>query len=91
MKLGKRNRMGIYGRIRRAAHTSVFAGLLRPFARAGVFTLELPAEEDGAYDIYYVDGCTRPVLQAIARRYGNLWRKMEMSGLGFLRMNRPNK
>ena len=38
----------------------------------GYFTLELPAEEDGAYDIYYVDGCTRPVLQAIARRYGNL-------------------
>ena len=38
----------------------------------GYFTLELPVEGEDAYDIYYVDGCTRPVLQAIVSRYGNL-------------------
>lgn len=38
----------------------------------GYFTLELPAEGENVYDIYYVDGCTRPVLKAIAGRYGNL-------------------
>ena len=27
----------------------------------GYFTLELPVEGEDAYDIYYVDGCTRPV------------------------------
>lgn len=58
----------------------------------GYFTLELPAEEDGAYDIYYVDGCTRPVLQAIARRYGNLLAedgdvRFGFSSLGIARTN----
>lgn len=38
----------------------------------GYFTLELPAQGEEVYDIYYVDGCTRPVLQAIAKRYGDL-------------------
>lgn len=38
----------------------------------GYFTLELPTEEEDVHDIYYVDGCTRPVLQAIAKRYGDL-------------------
>lgn len=37
-----------------------------------ILPLELPVEGEDAYDIYYVDGCTRPVLQAIVSRYGNL-------------------
>ncbi len=38
----------------------------------GYFTLEIPAQGEEVYDLYYVDGCTRPVLQAIAKRYGDL-------------------
>ncbi|MDD3193257.1 MAG: hypothetical protein PHE47_05310 [Oscillospiraceae bacterium] len=38
----------------------------------GYFTLELPIEGEEAYDIYYVDGCTTPVLQAIVDCYGDL-------------------
>lgn len=59
--------------------------LLRRFCRGiqepAYFTLELPAmedkkvlEEDGAvlYDVYYLDGCTRPVLAALLDRYAGL-------------------
>ncbi len=38
----------------------------------GYFTLEIPTKEDEIYDIYYVDGCTKSVLQAIIKRYGTL-------------------
>ncbi len=59
--------------------------LLRRFCRGiqepAYFTLELPVledgevlEEDGAalYDVYYLDGCTRPVLAALLDRYAGL-------------------
>ena len=38
----------------------------------GYFTLELPVEGQEDYDVYNVDGCSIPVLQAIVRRYGSL-------------------
>ena len=38
----------------------------------GYFTLELPVPDSDAFDIWYVDGCTRPVLKAIVERYGDL-------------------
>lgn len=36
------------------------------------FSVEIPNQQDGGYDIYYVDGCTRPVIEAIIKRYGDL-------------------
>ena len=38
----------------------------------GYFTLELPVPDSDAFDIWYVDGCTRLVLKAIVERYGDL-------------------
>ncbi len=65
--------MGIYGRIRRAAHTSVFAGLLRPFARAGIFYAGVTGRRRRRLRYLLCRRYRhRPVLQAIARRYGNL-------------------
>lgn len=64
--------MDIHGRAGCATDTGVSARLLLPFTRTGIFYPGIPVEGEDAYDIYYVDGCTRPVLQAIVSRYGNL-------------------
>ncbi|MDD2956602.1 MAG: hypothetical protein PHD67_09860 [Oscillospiraceae bacterium] len=52
----------------------------RGLAEPAYFTLETPAQKDGellegdgqGYDVYYLDGCTRPVLDALLDRYAAL-------------------
>ncbi|MCI9406254.1 MAG: hypothetical protein HFK04_05005 [Oscillospiraceae bacterium] len=57
----------------------------------GYFTLELPEEAEDVYDIYYVDGCTRPVLQAIAKRYGDLLTADGYARFGFAAHEAPEQ
>jgi len=57
----------------------------------GYFTLELPAQAENVYDIYYVDGCTRPVLQAIVRRYGELLTEDGYVRFGFAAHEAPEQ
>lgn len=50
------------------------------------FFLELPEsddEEDGEYDVYYLDNCTLPVAQAILERYGELLTQDGITRFGF--------
>ena len=51
------------------------------------FFLELPKniddEQDGGYDIYYLDNCTLPVAKAIMKRYGDLLVQDGISRFGF--------
>ncbi len=57
----------------------------------GYFTLELPAKKENVYDIYYVDGCTRPVLQAIVKRYGDLLAEDGYVRFGFAAHDTPEQ
>lgn len=58
------------------ASAEKIAPLLKAFVEKmptpGYFTLELPDEDAQNYSVYYLDGCTRPVLAAVVERYGDL-------------------
>ncbi|WP_037344852.1 hypothetical protein [Ruminococcus sp. FC2018] len=67
------------------------APLILPAARAFIksvkepvfFFLELPAEDGESYETYYLDNCTKPVAEAIIKRFGELVANDGISRFGF--------
>lgn len=67
------------------------AELLIPAAKAFIkvikepifFFIELPAETSDKYEVYYLDNCTKPVVDAIIKRYGELLANDGICRFGF--------